>query len=59
MLLGEYGIGGSSMDGRREYFWLPAEDGQAIPIGLFRGVGLSAVHTDPLGTPRRITNNKI
>ena len=41
-LLAEYGNGSSSMDGRREYIWLPQEDGQAIPIGLYRGIGLSA-----------------
>ena len=56
LLLGEYGNGGSLATGRREYIWLPTEDGQAIPVGLFRGVNLNAIHTDHLGTPRRITN---
>ena len=50
MLLGEYGNGGSNASGRFEYLWLPTEGGQAIPIGLFRGASLSAVHSDHLGS---------
>ena len=38
VLLGEYGNGSSLMEGRREYIWLPTEDGQAIPIGLAGGL---------------------
>ena len=30
---------------------------RTLPFGLFRGVNLSAIHTDHLGTTRRITNN--
>ena len=41
---------------RREYIWLPTQDGQAIPIGLYRGVNFNAIHTDHLGTPRKVTN---
>ena len=56
VLLGEYGNGGSNPAGRSEYIWLPTEDGRAIPIGLYKEFNLSAIHTDHLGTPRRITN---
>ena len=56
VLLGEYGNGGSNPAGRSEYIWLPTEDGQAIPIGLYKKFNLSAIHTDHLGTPRKVTN---
>ena len=56
MLLGEYGNGGTNSTGRAEYIWLPTEDGQAIPIGLSQNTNINAIHTDHLGTPRRITN---
>jgi RHS repeat-associated protein len=55
-LLGEYGNGGASSTGRTEYLWLPTQDGQAIPIGLYRGGKLYAIQSDHLGTPRLITN---
>jgi RHS repeat-associated protein len=57
ILLAEYGNGSSSMDGRREYIWLPTQDGQAIAIALYRGVNFNAIHTDHLGTPRKVTNS--
>ncbi|HSW15962.1 MAG TPA: RHS repeat-associated core domain-containing protein [Ramlibacter sp.] len=55
-LLGEYDNGSASGRGRTEYLWLPTEDGSAIPVGLYRGGELFAVHADHLGTPRLVTN---
>ena len=55
-MLGEYGNGAASGAGRLEYIWLPTEDGQASPIGLFRGGKFYAVHSDHLNTPRLITD---
>lgn len=57
-LLGEYDNGSASGRGRTEYLWLPTEDGGAIPVGLLRGGQLHALHTDPLGTPRLVTNER-
>ncbi len=57
ILLGKYCNGSSSFDGRRAYIWLPIQDGQAIPIGLYRSVGSSAstltiwAHPEKLPTP--------
>jgi len=56
-LLGEYGNGGSKSVGRLEYLWLPTEDGNAIPIGLYRNNRFYAIHPDHLGTPRLITDD--
>ena len=56
-LLGEYGNGGASSTGRTEYIWLPTEDGNAIPVGMYRGGKFYAIHTDHLGTPRLIADN--
>ncbi len=55
-LLGEYGNGGSKSTGRLEIVWLPTEDGNAIPVGLYRNGRLHAIHPDHLGTPRLITD---
>jgi RHS repeat-associated protein len=55
-LAGEYDNGGASGKGRSEYIWLPTEEGAAIPIGLYRGGKLYAIHSDHLGTPRLITD---
>ncbi len=59
-LLGEYGNGGANSTGRTEYIWLPTQDGSgggAIPVGLYRGGKLYAIHSDHLGTPRLMIDN--
>ncbi len=56
-MLGEYGNGAASGAGRTEYIYLPTDSGAAIPIGIFRSNRLFAVHTDPLSTPRQITDD--
>ncbi len=56
-ILGDYDNGSASGVGRSEYIWLPTQDGNAIPVGLFRNGRLFAVHTDHLGTPRLMTND--
>ncbi len=56
-LLGEYGNGGNKGTGRIEYLWLPTETGQAQLIGLYRNNRFYAIHADPLGTPRLITDD--
>jgi len=56
-LLGEYGNGGSKSTGRLEIIWLPTEDGNAIPVGLYRNGHFHAIHPDHLGTPRLITDD--
>ena len=56
-LLGEYGNGGTKSAGRIEYIWLPTEDGQSIPIGIYKGGRFLAVHSDHLGTPGLITDD--
>lgn len=55
-LLGEYDNGSAQGKGRTEYIWLPTEDGDAIPIGLYKNGKFFAVHSDHLGTPRLITD---
>ncbi|MCW5649445.1 MAG: hypothetical protein KIS62_06860 [Ramlibacter sp.] len=55
-VLGEYDNGSAAGKGRSEYLWLPTDDGQAIPVGMFRNGKFFAIHTDPLGTPRLMTN---
>jgi RHS repeat-associated protein len=56
-LLGQYGNGGSKSAGRIEYLYLPTEGGTAQLIGIYKGGRFYAVHTDHLGTPRRITDD--
>ena len=56
-MLGEYGNGGASSTGRTEYLYLPTDNGQAIPVGLFRGGRFYAVHADHLNTPRLINDD--
>ncbi|MBX3588698.1 MAG: hypothetical protein KF796_18865 [Ramlibacter sp.] len=55
-VLGEYDNGSAAGKGRTEYIWLPTEDGQAIPVGMFRNGKFFAIHTNHLGTPRLVTN---
>lgn len=55
-LLGEYDNGSAKGKGRAEYIWLPTDDAQAIPIGLYKNGKFYAVHSDHLGTPRLITD---
>lgn len=57
-LLGEYDNGTAKGRGSTEYIWLPLEDGSAIPVGMFRGGKLYAVHTDHLGTPRMVKDDQ-
>ena len=54
-LLGEYDNGSASGVGRTEYVWLPTDSG-AMPIGLYRGGKILAIHSDHLGTPRLMTS---
>ena len=56
-LLGEYGNGGTKSAGRIEYIWLPTEDGNSLPIGIYKGGRFLAVHSDHIGTPRLITDD--
>ena len=56
-LLGEYDNGSATGKGRQEYIWLPTDDGQAIPIGVYKRGRFYAVHADHLGTPRLITDD--
>ncbi|MFC5497343.1 RHS repeat-associated core domain-containing protein [Caenimonas terrae] len=56
-LLGEYDNGSSAGRGAQEYIWLPTDDGQAIPIGIYSRNRFYAVHADHLGTPRLITDD--
>ncbi len=59
-LMGEYGNGGASSNGTIEYIWLPTPGGGTELVGAVLNTnGISntyAVHTDHLGTPRRITD---
>jgi len=57
-LMGEYDNGSAVARDTGEYIWLPTEDGSAIPIGMYRGGKLYAIHADHLGTPRLITNQE-
>nr|WP_315479013.1 RHS repeat-associated core domain-containing protein [uncultured Rhodoferax sp.] len=42
---------------RTEYLWLPTETGQAELVGLYQNDRFYAVHTDHLGTPRKVTDD--
>ncbi len=53
-LLGEYGMGGSQSAGQSQYLYLPTSQGP-IPIAAEIDNRLYAIHTDHLGTPRRLT----
>jgi RHS repeat-associated protein len=53
-LLGEYGMGGSQSAGQSQYIYLPTAQGP-IPIAADIDNRLYAIHTDHLGTPRRLT----
>jgi RHS repeat-associated protein len=56
-LLGEYDNGSAQGRGATEYIWLPTEQGQAIPIGIYKNGSFYAVHADHLGTPRLVTDS--
>jgi hypothetical protein len=58
LLLGEYGNGGSQGAGRSEYLWLPRPGGEAELIGVYRGGRVYSAHTDMLGTPRQLKDDK-
>ncbi len=53
-LLGEYGTGGAQSAGQSQYLYLPTSQGP-IPIAAEIDGRLYAIHTDHLGTPRRLT----
>jgi RHS repeat-associated protein len=53
-LLGEYGMGGSQSAGQSQYIYLPTAQGP-IPMAAEIDNRLYAIHTDHLGTPRRLT----
>jgi RHS repeat-associated protein len=53
-LLGEYGMGGAASAGQSQYLYLPTPSGP-IPIAAELDGRLYAIHTDHLGTPRRLT----
>ncbi|MBQ0922301.1 RHS domain-containing protein, partial [Hydrogenophaga aromaticivorans] len=60
-LLGEYVHDGSNPNSQSgEYIWLPRPDGGSELVGYVKSQGNNsqryAVHSDHLGTPRRITN---
>jgi RHS repeat-associated protein len=51
------GNGSSQGLARTEYLWLPTETGQAELVGLYQNYRFYAVHTDHLGTPRKVTDD--
>ncbi len=53
-LLGEYGMGGAQSAGQSQYIYLPTSQGP-IPMAAEIDSRLYAIHTDHLGTPRRLT----
>lgn len=57
-LLGEYDSAISIDRGPHEYIWLPTENGGAILVGLYSRGRFYAVHTDHLGTPRLVVDER-
>ena len=53
-LLGEYGMGGAASAGQSQFLYLPTAQGP-IPMAAEIDSRLYAIHTDHLGTPRRLT----
>ncbi len=53
-LLGEYGMGGAQSAGQSQYIYLPTSQGP-IPMAAEIDGHPYAIHTDHLGTPRRLT----
>ncbi len=53
-LLGEYGMGGAQSAGQSQYLYLPTSQGP-IPMAAEIDGHPYAIHTDHLGTPRRLT----
>lgn len=58
-LLGEYDTGTARGKGMTEYIWMPLPDGSAIPVGMVRNGNVFAIHTDHLGTPRLVTDDRV
>ena len=57
-ILGDYDNGSAQGNGANEYIWLPLDDGSALPLGLYKGGKLYAIHTDHLGTPRLMKDDQ-
>lgn len=55
-LLSETGNGGPTPVPSYNYIWLPSTTGTVQLVGLFSGESAYPVHTDHLGTPRRINS---
>lgn len=53
-LLGEYGMGGAASAGQSQFLYLPTASGP-LPIAADIDGSAYAIHTDHLGTPRRLT----
>ncbi|MBC5764644.1 DUF6531 domain-containing protein [Ramlibacter albus] len=56
-LMGEFNNGSANGKGSAEYVWLPADDGSAVPVAMYRNGKLYAIQGDHLGTPRQITDS--
>ena len=55
-IMGETGNGGASSNGTTDYIWLPTPAGTSVLVGAVVNGNSYAVHTDHLGTPRRLTD---
>ena len=55
-IMGETGNGGASSNGTTDYIWLPTPAGTSVLVGAVVNGNPYAVHTDHLGTPRRLTD---